>query len=301
MANAQERSMEIPRRLLDQYFQTTSYPYTKHHLDSYNQFLESDLPAIIHSQNPLIVVKDMIKPGQYEYTVEIYIGGLDGKALSIGTPTLKNLGGEDVRLLFPNEARLRNLTYSAGVFADILVRVKFARGADGQPAVREVFLPNRPLFEIPVMLHSKPCLLNNKPDEFLRSVGECPYDQGGYFIINGSEKVFITHQEQAFNTLYAQNQEADPQVATYSSISCLSPETRQVRRVTFAIIRKTEALHVGLPFVRMAVPVCVLFRALGIESDEEIARAIVPSMDPEELKIMEPFLIACFTDAKIVY
>ena len=77
MANAQDRSMEIPRRLLDQYFQTTSYPYTKHHLDSYNQFLETDLPAIIQSQNPLIVVKDMIKPGQYEYTIEIYIGGLD--------------------------------------------------------------------------------------------------------------------------------------------------------------------------------------------------------------------------------
>ena len=297
MGSPQERSMEIPRRLLDQYFQTTSYPYTRHHLDSYNQFLESDLPAIIQSHNPLIVVKDQIKPGQYEYTVEIYIGGADGKALNIGTPTIQHMGGEEVRLLFPNEARLRNLTYSAGIFADILVRVKFARGQDGQSTVKEVLLPNRPLFEIPVMLHSKACLLNNKPNEFLRSVGECPYDQGGYFIINGSERVLVTHQEQAFNTLYAQNQEADPQVATYSSISCLSPETREVRRVTFAVIRKTESLHVGLPFVRKAIPVCILFRALGIESDEEITRAIVPSMDADELKIMEPFLIACFTDA----
>ena len=233
--------MEIPRRLLDQYFQTTSYPYTRHHLDSYNQFLESDLPAIIQSHNPLIVVKDQIKPGQYEYTVEIYIGGADGKALNIGTPTIQHMGGEEVRLFFPNEARLRNLTYSAGIFADILVRVKFARGQDGQSTVKEVLLPNRPLFEIPVMLHSKACLLNNKPNEFLRSVGECPYDQGGYFIINGSERVLVTHQEQAFNTLYAQNQEADPQIATYSSISCLSPETREVRRVTFAVIRKKRA------------------------------------------------------------
>ena len=292
-----ERSMEIPRMLLGQYFQTTSYPYTRHHLDSYNQFLESDLPSIIQSQNPLIIVKDLIKgTNTYEYTVEIYIGGLDGKGLNLGTPTLQHMGGEEVRLLFPNEARLRNLTYSAGVYADILVRVKFAKGAQGEPSVKDVLLPKFPLFEIPVMLHSKPCLLYNKPNEFLQSVGECPYDQGGYFIINGTEKVLITHQEQAFNTLYIQNQEADPQISTYSSISCLSPETRQVRRVTFAIIRKTGALHVGLPFVRKSIPVCILFRALGLESDKEITQTILPSMNPDELKIMEPSLIACFTD-----
>jgi len=295
---AEQRSMEIPRRLLDQYFQTTSYPYTRHHLDSFNQFLETDLPAIIHSQNPLIVVKDLIKgTNNYEYTVEIYVGGLDGKGLSVGTPTLQHMGGEEVRLLFPNEARLRNLTYSAGVYADLLVRVKFARGAEGEPSVKEITLPKFPLFEIPVMLHSKPCLLYNKPNEFLQSVGECPYDQGGYFIVNGTEKVLITHQEQAFNTLYIQNQEADPQISNFSSISCLSPETRQVRRVTFAIVRKSEALHVGLPFVRKSIPICVLFRALGLESDQEIAQAILPSMNPDELKLMEPFLIACFTDS----
>jgi DNA-directed RNA polymerase II subunit RPB2 len=293
-----ERSMEIPRKLLDQYFQTTSYPYTRHHLDSYNQFLERDLPAIIQSQNPLIVVKDLIKgTNTYNYTVEIFIGGEDGKALHLGTPTLQHMGGEEVRLLFPNEARLRDLTYAAGVYADILIRVKFGKPIEGQPAVREVMLPKFPLVEIPVMLHSKACLLYNKPEEFLRSVGECPYDQGGYFIISGSEKVLVTHQEQAFNTLYIQNQEADPQITTYSSMSCLSPETRQVRRVTFAIIRKTEALHVGLPFVRKSIPICILFRALGIESDLDITRNIVANMNEDELKILEPYLIACFNDA----
>ena len=292
-----ERSMEIPRRLLDQYFQTTAYPYTRHHLDSYNQFLENDLPAIIQSQNPLIIVKDLIKgTTNYNYTVEIFIGGEDSKGLYLGTPTLQHKGGDDVRLLFPNEARLRNLTYASGLFADILIRVKFAN-LDGKPAVREVTLPKFPLVEIPVMLHSKACLLNNKPEEFLKSVGECPYDQGGYFIIAGTEKILITHQEQAFNTLYIQNQEADPQIASYASISCLSPETRQVRRATFIVIRKTEALHVGLPFVRKTIPVCILFRALGIESDEEITRNIVANMESDELKILEPYLIACFTDA----
>ena len=291
------RSMEIPRKLLDQYFQTTSYPYTRHHLDSYNQFLETDLPTIIKSQNPLIIVKDLIKgTNTYEYTIEIFVGGIDGKALRLGTPTIQQ-ANDEVRLLFPNEARLRNLTYSAGLFADLLVRVKFARPPEGQPPVREVLLPQFPLVEIPVMLHSKACLLHNKPNDFLVTAGECPYDQGGYFIISGSEKILITHQEQAFNTLYIQNQEADPQISTYSSISCLSPETRQVRRVTFAVVRKTEALHVGLPFVRKSIPICILFRALGVESDQEITNLIISSLNPDELRLMEPYLIACFTDA----
>ena len=137
----------MPKRLLDQYFQTTAYPYTRHHLDSYNQFLEIDLPTIIKSQNPLIIVKDLIKgTNTYEYTVEIYVGGLDGKSLHLGTPTIQT--NEDVRLLFPNEARLRNLTYSAGLYADILVRVKFAKPVEGQPSVREVLLPQFPLVEI---------------------------------------------------------------------------------------------------------------------------------------------------------
>ena len=244
--NRNERSMEIPRRLLDQYFQTTAYPYTRHHLDSYNQFLETDLPAILKSQNPLIVLKDLI-PGTntYEYKVEIYVGGVDGKDLRMGTPTLQHQGGEDVRLLFPNEARLRNLTYAAGLYADILIRVTFGRPIEGQPSVREVSMKHFPLAQIPIMLHSKPCLLYNKPNEFLQAVGECPYDQGGYFIIAGSEKILISHQEQAFNTLYILNQDStnDPKIATYASISCLSPETRQVRRVTFTLVRNTEALE----------------------------------------------------------
>ena len=80
-----ERSMEIPRVLLDTYFQTTLYPYTRHHIDSYNQFLEYDLPAIIRSQNPLIVFKGDKLPAlsTYEYKVEIFIGGLEGTSFSL--------------------------------------------------------------------------------------------------------------------------------------------------------------------------------------------------------------------------
>ena len=298
---AGERSMEIPRRLLDTYFQTTVYPYTRHHIDSYNQFLEYDLPAILRTQNPLIILKGDKIPNTslYEYKVEIFIGGLEGKSYKIGSPTIQHHGGDEARLLFPNEARLRDLTYTAGIFADILIRITMTNPTmpTDPPIIKEKEIVNYPLIEIPVMLHSKACLLHKKPVEFIESVGECPYDHGGYFIIRGAEKILVTHQEQAFNTLYIKHQESDPKVSTYSSIACLSLENRQVRRVTFVTIRKTEALHVGLPFVKKSIPLCVLFRALGIESDEDIARCIFPDLDSEECKSMEPYLISCFIDA----
>jgi hypothetical protein len=51
-----------------------------------------------------------------------------------------------------------------------------------------------PLFSIPIMLHSRYCILHNKPKEFLKEAGECPYDNGGYFIVDGAEKVYYKHQ-----------------------------------------------------------------------------------------------------------
>ena len=83
-----------------------------------------------------------------------------------------------------------------------------------------------PLFKMPIMLHSRYCMLHNKPAEFLRQAGECEYDYGGYFIVDGAEKVLITTQEQAFNTLYISHQD-DPKISQYGTISCLSPITRE--------------------------------------------------------------------------
>ena len=39
------------------------------------------------------------------------------------------------------------------------------------------------------MLRSTYCILSESNDRELTDLGECPYDQGGYFVINGSEKV----------------------------------------------------------------------------------------------------------------
>jgi len=311
----------LSEHLLKLYFKTNDYPYTRHHIESYDQFLSQDLPAIINSQNPILLLNDsrdvseVSRSKYYEYKAEVFIGGLTGDRLYIGSPSLSLQDSEEVRLLFPNEARLRNLTYSAQVQADIVVRITYTSpnpGGRGVITREEIFDPavdatsygylaKFPLFKIPVMLHSRYCLLYAKPQTFLKEVGECQYDNGGYFIVDGSEKVLITHQEQAFNTLYITPQPRDPKVSIFSSITCLNPSTRHVKRIAFIYNRVSNTIRVSIPFVREPVPVFLLFRALGIQSDEDIIRVIFPDADAVETKMLEPMLHESILDAVPFY
>ena len=287
----------VAKVLLDRYFKTTPYPYTRHHIDSYDQFMATDLIHIVQSKNPILILKDLLpqEENTYQYKVEIFVGGESGTELEIGTPT--HLVGDTPRLLFPNEARLRNLTYASPVTANLLVRITYTRFVGRDKIVTRLDPPadafqKVPLFQIPIMLHSKLCALHDKPAGFLKEAGECIEDYGGYFIIDGSEKVLITKQEQAFNTLTITPKDSDPkdpQATLFASISCLSPVSRQVKTVTFRV-RRDGTILVGLPFVRAPVPLFIVFRALGVQSDEEIVKLLFPDFESAEAKLFMPLL-----------
>ena len=301
----------LARKLLDTYFKTTDYPFTRHHIDSFDQFVSQDIPAILKSNNPILLLKDLNpKTNIFTYRVEIFVGGLNGDEIEIGTPTIALQKATEVRVLFPNEARLRNLSYVSTVYATILVRLTINlpaaaqqqaqpedQAAQGQAEPINIEFKRMPLFQLPLLLHSRYCILHGKPDSFLREAGECPKDQGGYFIVDGAEKVLITRQEQAFNTLYVQSQPNNDKVATYGNITCLSSETRQVKVVTFNWVRETETLKVTLPYVRAPVPVFVLFRAMGVQADEDILRLLYPDLESAEAKLAVPHLLSSIAEA----
>ena len=151
------------------------------------------------------------------------------------------------------------------------------------------------------MLQSRYCLLHGKPAAFIKEAGECQYDFGGYFIIDGSEKILITHQEQAFNVLNISVQERDPKIAMFSSITCLNPTTKRIKRVAFAVYKRESTIMVSLPLVRSPLPLFVVFRALGIQSDEDILRMIFPDPTATETKIMQPLLHESILDAHPIF
>ena len=318
-----DEARELSEHLLKTYFHTQDYPFTRHHIESFDQFLAQDLPAIIRAENPIILLHDRIGDTDvYTYKAEVFIGGYEANNIYVGTPTVSLKESEEVRLLFPNEARLRNLTYSSTVEADIVVRIthtfpsREGRGLESRvitmdPAADEKvfgYLARYPLFRIPIMLHSRYCLLHGKPQIFLKEAGECRYDSGGYFVVNGAEKVLVTHQQRAFNTLdiTVQNGQADgssydPMIEVYARINCLNPTTRQVRAVAFAIFRSDNTIHVSLPMIRKEIPLFVLFRALGVQSDEDILRLIFPNPDDAETKLLAPHLHESMVQAHPFY
>lgn len=97
--------------------------------------------------------------------------------------------------MMPNEARLRNLTYSAPLYVDITKRIIRENQEIQEDRHEKTFIG-----KIPIMLRSTYCILNDHSDRELTELNECPLDPGGYFIINGSEKVLIAQEKMATNT-----------------------------------------------------------------------------------------------------
>lgn len=310
-----ELAKKLATELIHNYFTTQYNPLTRHHLDSYDQFLETDLPQIIRASNPLVNLKSRIgTSNKYEYKVEVFVGGEDAKSVYIGVPSIVLQNGQEVRALYPNEARLRNLTYGIQVEADILVKITL-QDPDLEKEARQlepITIQRIPLFTLPLMLHSKFCLLSRKSAAVLREMGECPQDQGGYFLVEGAEKVLVTRQEGAFNTLWIAEQPLDMNNQYYASISSLDPHTRQVKRASFFWTRdqtrtvgfirkevkyKESVLEVQIPNVMKPIPVFVLFRALGVQSDKDILQLIFPDLASPEAAYLAERLIPSMTQA----
>ena len=278
-------------QFLEKYFTETEFALTRHHIDSYEKCMFEEIPSIIHSNNPLVFLKQPLDDdgNAFAYRVEIYIGGKvdrpEDLALTIAPPVVTVDQANTVRRMFPNEARLRNLTYAAQINADITVHATLTEKNAASGELVSTELPPRTyktaLFRMPVLLRSRLCATGVADPARLEEMGECRNDYGGYFVIGGAEKVLITRGEQAFNSLYVEKR-ADPkdQTSAYAAVVSLNPETKQTRRVALYLQRDGE-IRVALPMIRGSFPLFILFRALGIETDEEIVRLVFPdAADP---------------------
>jgi DNA-directed RNA polymerase II subunit RPB2 len=128
--------------------------------------------------------------------------------------------------MMPNEARLRNLTYSAPLYVDITKTVV----KEGQDPI-ETQHQKTFIGKIPIMLRSTYCLLSGMTDRDLTELNECPLDPGGYFIINGSEKVLIAQEKMATNTVYVfQMKDGQLKAEVKPDLICCNQESLPTRQ-----------------------------------------------------------------------
>ena len=105
--------------VIDSYFKNTEYYIEKHHIDSYNDFIDVKLKQIFKQVYHLNVYRTGIPETHYLYTADIYLGGKNADKYYISKPTVYDHETQKMKILYPNEARLKNLTYGCDVFIDI--------------------------------------------------------------------------------------------------------------------------------------------------------------------------------------
>src|SRR5574338_975731 len=124
---------------------------------------------------------------------------------------------------------------------------------------------------MPVMVRSNACILHNFSTQKLIEHGEDPNDPGGYFIINGSERVIVGLEDLSYNKIIVDKEIIGGNIVfkakVYSSIVGY--------RAKLELIMKNDGLIVArIPGSPVDIPVVTLMRALGLEADREVAAAV---------------------------
>jgi DNA-directed RNA polymerase II subunit RPB2 len=175
------RTMEVPRHVLQTYFRDNAFPLIQHHIDSYNAFLDVDIPTFVRAYNPIVLELDDKEVGpDLRRFVRLYVGGREGTKLRYESPK-----EEDGSAVTPNMCRLENRTYSVSVYGDLEFEFESSTKKETK-TLENVFLG-----KIPLMLRSNRCYLSGIPGE---TIGECKYELGGYFVIDGAERVLVTQE-----------------------------------------------------------------------------------------------------------
>jgi len=220
----------------------------KQHLTSFDEFLKKGLQEIIDEINHIDIENA-------EYPYKIQLGRIQFKQ-----PRMMELDGS-VTHITPAEARMRNVSYIAPLMLEANVI------EDGK-TLETRFIH---IGDIPVMVKSDACILRNFSEQKLIDHAEDPFDPGGYFIINGSERVIVGLEDLSYNKIIVDAEKVGGKkvfkAKVYSSIVGY--------RAKLELVLKEDGLVVArIPGSPVDIPVVTLMRALGLESDKEIASAV---------------------------
>lgn len=229
----------------------------RQHLDSYNVFIERGLDQVVEEEA-------IIEPeGIDDMFVRL-------KEIKVDFPKIKEANGAETEI-WPMEARLRNLTYSAPITLKMQAVYPNADPNDIIKPIKndtDVFIGH-----LPIMLNSNRCRLHGVSNEVKIQRGEDPLDEGGYFIVNGTERVLVTQEDLAPNRILVErlhNRSATSLAKVFSTMKGFRAPVTLERA-------KDGNLRVSFPSVSRKISLIVLLRALGMEKDGEIARRITSS------------------------
>jgi len=239
----------------------------EHHFRSFNAFLDRGMQEVVDEKE---TIDTDIGDKEGEEPVFVELGNI-----RVVTPRVREADGSE-ELLYPQEARLRNITYAAPVFMEM----RIVTGGEEEEE-RIVDEAETKVGRIPIMVGSTKCNIADFPRQDLVEIGEDPADPGGYFIVNGSERVLMTSEDLAPNKILA---EYDTRYGDEIQVAKTFSQRRGYRALVLVQRNREGLLEVSFPSVSGSINFVTLVRALGLESDEEIVHRV--SDDPEIVKFM---------------
>ena len=254
--------MEPHMALLDMYFGRNNQVLVAHQINSFNQLIEEIIPGIL--QNGENVISERVG----EKIIVKHRLSFDD--LGIKPPSLEN----DEGLMYPLDAIQKNLSYSAIYTATVTQWQDIIDIESGKVDSKTIGKPEKDVHiaKIPIMIKSKYCNLVLKPD---LSNKHCKYETGGYFIINGNEKV-VSSVEEVVHRKQLVFIKKEQSVLTYYVQVRSRIYTQHVGNVQIFTIKmkKDNSIILAIPHFK-EVSIFVLMRALGLETDSDIVDAIV--------------------------
>ena len=283
--------IEIPWNIIESYFKGQHLErLVRHQLESYNNFVGYQIIKTIEMFNPVHIASEQdLDPISKKHSLEIII---TFENFHIYRPQIHENNGA-IKLMFPQEARLRNFTYASYMTVDINIKyiVRTGKNLENTQTFYKT-LPKIHIGKLPIMIKSNICVLNQYKHFENTQTGECKFDSGGYFIINGSEKTVLGQERAAENRVYCFNVSKNntkyswmAEIKSVPDFKCISP-----KQINMMISSKNNgfgnAIIVQLPRVKQPIPLFIVFRSLGVISDKDICDKILLDIKDDKNKEM---------------
>ena len=294
--------IETPWNIINSYFEGNQLKqFVRHQIESYNHLISEQLPRTIDMFNPVHIVSE------HDYNVELKKHRLEINItfdnFNIFRPQIHENNGSS-KLMFPHDARLRNFYYASSTHIDLNIEYIVRSGEQlDQVEVYHRKIPNVHIGKFPIMLKSNICVLNQYKHFDHETTGECKFDAGGYFIVNGSEKTVLGQERAAENRVYCYNVEKnDPkhlwkaEIKSVPSFKCISP-----KQIAMYMLSKNNGfgypITIEIPRIKQQIPLFIVFRALGVMSDRDICETIVLDIEDPKNKILMEALHASIVES----
>jgi DNA-directed RNA polymerase II subunit RPB2 len=257
------------KKLIKLYFDQPKILY-QHLFSSFNQLVEEIIPF------------SLVKENNYFYENvdknDIYLHGFRCKNVRIKPVVFETNPNE---IMFPDQARKNHLNYFATVYADIEQIVEKINVLTGEKTIKVVAEShvNDPIAvaNIPIMIKSKYCSTSVKKDMH----GECKYDPGGYFIVNGAEKVVMSIEKMVDNKclVFPKKDTSFPKGYFYTcQINSKSNDWSDNLQILTIKEKKDSTLTISTSQLS-DIPIVIFLRALGLETDQDIISNCCYSLD----------------------